>query len=237
MWNLAQSKSQSVFTTPDVIDVVTCRKLITWAREYASNNGGWTASRHYAVPTTDLPIHRVPKLLEWFQEWMPQVLFPTLRDQFGANGDERFYVHDAFLVRYESTAANCFLPLHFDESTHSCVVALNDDFDGGGSYIYDLNRSIDPPTGAMVSFLGSKCLHGGNPVTRGVRFILAIFLYLDKKVAHNPLRQRDKNAPVKKNEHKRKEETIHGKNDVSKRSKKADELHSEKGGGFSFSFF
>ena len=31
----------------------------------------------------------------------------------------------------------------------------------------------------MLSFAGGKCLHGGAPVSRGVRYILAVFLYID----------------------------------------------------------
>jgi hypothetical protein len=184
------SSTIPVFVAMDTIDNSMCDQLVEWAVDYAQDNGGWTTSRHYAVPTTDLPVHQVPRLLGWFQYWMPNVLFPLLQNQFGdatvtttrcgrfrAN---RFYVHDAFLVRYEATAPNNFLPLHYDESTHSCVVALNDDFEGGGTYMYRLERSITPSKGAMVSFRGNKCLHGGNPVTNGVRYILAIFLYLDE---------------------------------------------------------
>lgn len=243
--NPTKSMNQSVFVTPEVVEVAACRNLIKWAQDHALNNGGWTASRHYAVPTTDLPIHKVPKLLEWFQEWMPQVLLPLLRDQFGtarcSNGDERFYVHDAFLVRYEATASSCFLPLHFDESTHSCVLALNDDFSGGGSYVYDLNRSIAPATGGMASFKGNRCLHGGNPVTRGVRYILAIFLFRDRDLSRNPPGEIDKISsfplPIETNGNKRRDETRDEANDNSKRSKKDDGLQSDKGGGFSFSFF
>merc|ERR1712238_29608 len=103
---------------------------------------------------------------------------------------QRFYVHDAFLVRYDATASNHFLPLHYDESTHSCVCSLNDDFDGGGSYVYNLKTSIIPPTGGMVSFLGNQCLHGGSPVTNGFRFILAIFLYLDDDLSYQKIERR-----------------------------------------------
>jgi hypothetical protein len=234
--NPSSTKKQYIFETSDVINVETCRKLISCAQDHALNNGGWTASRHYAVPTTDLPIHKVPKLLEWFQDWMPQVLFPLLEDQFvntgWNNGDKQFYVHDAFLVRYEATASSCFLPLHFDESTHSCVLALNEDFDGGGSYIYDLNQSITPGTGGMVSFLGNRCLHGGNPVTRGVRYILAIFLFLDNDLARDPPKETDANGSFP-----HVDETKNKEKDITKRSKKEDGLQSHKDGGFSFSFF
>ena len=182
------SKKQQlpIFVAQNIIDIGTCRKLIQFALEHASNNGGWTNDRHYAVPTTDIPLHIVPNLLEWFNMWKTQVLFPTLSNQFISDdgGDDcdkrlRFYVHDAFLVRYEASSLNHYLPLHFDESTHSCVCSLNDDYVGGGSYVCDLNRSICPPPGGMLSFMGNECLHGGSPLSSGVRYILAIFLYLD----------------------------------------------------------
>ena len=233
----------TVYISSDVIEAGVCDNLIKWAKEYASNNGGWTASRHYAVPTTDLPIHKVPKLLQWFSEWMPRKLLPLLQDQFGNTeygiNHERFYVHDAFLVRYEATASSHFLPLHFDESTHSCVLALNDDFEGGGSYIYSLNRSVSPSTGGMVSFLGNQCLHGGNPVTHGIRYILAIFLFLDKDLSHKTPGEANESIPflqIKKNGEKRRDETEQKENAISKRLKKDNGSQSD-GGGFSFSFF
>jgi len=237
--NAINSVTQSVFIASDIIDALTCQKLIQWALDYALNNGGWTTSRHYSVPTTDLPVHQVPDLLEWFQKWMPQVLFPLLRDQFGitsgGNEKQRLYVHDAFLVRYEATGSNRFLPLHFDESTHSCVLALNRDFDGGGSYMYNLEQSVAPSTGGMISFLGNRCLHGGTPVSGGVRYILAIFLYLDKDLCYRPPQESLTGMETNKT---LRDEVIDDGNDLSKRLKKDGESKTGPGGGgFSFSFF
>ncbi len=239
--NAIAAINKSIFVASDVIEVETCRQLIAWAKEFALDHGGWTASRHYAVPTTDLPIHKVPKLLGWFQEWMPNVLFPLLQDQFGASAEKkRFYVHDAFLVRYEATASSNFLPMHFDESTHSCVLALNNDFDGGGSYIYDLDQSIAPETGGMVSFRGNQCLHGGNPVTRGVRYILAIFLFLDRDLACESGEEERNKEEINGSKRKDHEEAASKESiRVSKRSKNEHGLQSDPSddGGFSFSFF
>lgn len=243
--NTISSITQPVFIASNVIDDATCRNLIQWALEYASNDGGWTNDRHYSVPTTDIPIHLVPKLLEWFKGWMTQVLFPTLRNQFVVTGcgdeQQRFYVHDAFLVRYDATASNHFLPLHYDESSHSCVCSLNDDFDGGGSYVDNLKRSIVPPTGGMVSFLGNQCLHGGSPVTKGVRFILAIFLYLDDDLSCT-VRQEKRRKKMHESlsfssndKDKKKRPDVIGDED-KKNSKRFKKLGGT-GEGFSFSFF
>eukprot|EP00529_Nitzschia_sp_RCC80_P028919 CAMPEP_0113442888 /NCGR_PEP_ID=MMETSP0014_2-20120614/1848_1 /TAXON_ID=2857 /ORGANISM="Nitzschia sp." /LENGTH=337 /DNA_ID=CAMNT_0000333813 /DNA_START=85 /DNA_END=1098 /DNA_ORIENTATION=- /assembly_acc=CAM_ASM_000159 len=201
--NSSSAKPKSIFLAKSVVEPSICNQLIEWAQDYSKTNNGWTTSRHYAVPTTDVPLHEVPSLLKWFQGFMAKTLFPLLHDQFRVNRTgkrNRFYVHDAFLVRYEGSGSNNFLPLHYDESTHSCVIALNDckdvndeskdqsssstpTFSGGGTFFYDLQRSFSPPKGGMVSFRGDQCLHGGNPVLEGTRYIIAIFLYLDEDLA------------------------------------------------------
>jgi tetratricopeptide (TPR) repeat protein len=184
--SLLGSKNQ-LFVTHQVVPSKMCQQLIQWAHDHANraDGGGWTTSRHYAVPTTDIPIHQVPKLLDWFQTWMTTTIHSLLQQQFQTNNgrrrQQRFYIHDAFLVRYTATESSNFLPLHYDESTHSMILALNDDFEGGGTYIYDLDQTITPKEGSLVTFAGSKVLHGGNVVTKGVRYILAVFMYLDKE--------------------------------------------------------
>ena len=172
-----------LFVAPRVVPIEACQQLIEWAEAIGKNSatGGWTTSRHYAVPTNDIPLHQAPKILEWFQAWMNRDVQALLCEQFQTT--QRFYVHDAFLVRYSASAKSRFLPLHFDECTHSLVLALNDDFEGGGTYFYNVNKTIsDIPPGALISFRGNQLLHGGNVVSKGVRYIVAVFLYLDQDV-------------------------------------------------------
>ena len=152
-----------------------CANLIAWSE----NAQGWTTSRHYAVPTNDIPVHQVPVLLDWFNRWMEMTIYPLLGSQFHLNPND-FYVHDAFVVRYQGLQTNNHLPVHIDEATHSFVLALNDDFSGGGTYFIDYNTTIVPKNpGTLVSFRGDCLRHGGNVVSGGVRYILAAFLYHD----------------------------------------------------------
>jgi hypothetical protein len=66
-----------------------CQKVIDAAEGHAvkvgkeGNNGGWTTSRHYAVPTTDIPLHEVTELHPWFYQhlWQGKIR-PLLRRQF-----------------------------------------------------------------------------------------------------------------------------------------------------------
>jgi tetratricopeptide (TPR) repeat protein len=169
--------SQRLFIAPNAVSSSTCRQLITWAKEYAFKRGGWSTSRHYAVPTNDIPVHLAPKLLNWFVQWFRDDVTPLLQAQFQTN--QQFYVHDAFLVRYSACSSSHFLPLHYDESTHSLILELNSDFEGGGTYFYSLDHTSTPSCGSLASFRGNQLLHGGNVVTKGERYILAIFLYVD----------------------------------------------------------
>jgi tetratricopeptide (TPR) repeat protein len=169
-------------TDQPVVSTEMCQQVIDWATQ----SDAWTTSRHYQVPTNDIPVHTLPKLLEWFQTWMDSTLRPLLAQQFHLQPNDIF-VHDAFVVRYSPHYQCHYLPIHVDESTHSVVLALNEAFDGGGTYFYDSNTTLHAkPAGTVLSFRGNLLPHGGNLVTRGVRYIVAIFLYHDATSTDGP---------------------------------------------------
>ena len=153
-----------------------CAAAIEAAEAHAAQSGGWTTTRHHAVPTTDIPLHEVPQLLQWFNEVMRSRLAPMLAAQFGVCA-ANVRVHDAFLVRY-SAGRQAHLPMHTDESQLSLTLALNGAFVGGGTFFADLRRALNPPAGHVIAFDG-EVLHGGEPIVRGTRYIVAAFLYVD----------------------------------------------------------
>jgi hypothetical protein len=129
------TKDDSPLMTPSE-----CNDIIDWA-ELAGKNSGWTTSRHYAVPTTDIPIHEVPRIINWFNKLLRNRLLLLLARQFGEKevgvDGSRVYIHDAFVVRYDSEKQR-HLPLHRDQSTHSFTIALNkrNEYQGGGTFRY-----------------------------------------------------------------------------------------------------
>ena len=87
-------------------------------------------------------------------------------------------VHDAFVVRYDAQAQR-FLPTHVDQSSISVTLALNglDEYDGGGTFFpHPINVTARPDVGRAVAFRGDL-KHAGSPVTKGVRYIVAAFLF------------------------------------------------------------
>ena len=58
------------------------------------------------------------------------------------------------------------------------VLYLNDDFDGGQTYVYESNKKrvdIQPKPGRLVAYNGHKLEHGVAKVTNGLRYTLPIW--------------------------------------------------------------
>ena len=130
-----------------IVDSAQCASIIAAAEEYAALGNGWTTSRHYAVPTTDIPVHLVPDVSAWLNRLMGNVIVPSVVQHFSDTDKCSVHIHDAFIVKYqvsEKLLSQRYLPLHSDESTHSFVLALNptSEYEGGGTYFVDLGRSI-----------------------------------------------------------------------------------------------
>lgn len=133
-----------------------CALIIADAENFAKTIGsGWSTSRHYSVPTTDLPItslsHTVRSMV---LERFSNKLLPFMRTVFSGSKehDQQFggFVFDLFVVKYDGSQSaqrhdrQTFLPLHRDQSAHSAVVALNRcgcDFVGGGTYFPVLSKN------------------------------------------------------------------------------------------------
>lgn len=195
--------STEAAAAPPLLNEAECAEWVAAAETAAAVRGGWTTSRHYAVPTTDLPIHAVPSLLTRWNALMRDKMAPLLAAACPeeVRGAHRVRVHDAFVVRY-SAAAQHHLPVHVDQSLMSVTLALNDAgaYEGGGTVFADLccggggeevsgggaaaaKRSADclvarPGAGHAAVFRG-QLQHGGAPVTAGVRYIVAAFLFVE----------------------------------------------------------
>ena len=154
-----------------------CRALCAAAEAAAARAGGWSTGRHYSVPTTDLPVHALADVAAAWRVVCARRLFPLLRAQFELGSDEELCTHDAFVVKYEA-GRQALLPLHTDEAQLSVTLPLNErtEYDGGGTFFAHLGRAVGADAGHVVSF-DSHLLHGGDPITRGVRYIVAAFLY------------------------------------------------------------
>lgn len=87
-----------------VLSRAECARLVGAAEAHAAANGGWSTTRHSHAPTTDLEVHSIPGVLEWFNRACVERLFPlavaAVPELKLRPSDVR--VSDAFLVRYDA---------------------------------------------------------------------------------------------------------------------------------------
>jgi hypothetical protein len=158
--------SSQLYRSSQLLTAEECKFIVREAESFSQRSErGWSTSRHYSVPTTDIPVSSIPSLSDWFvKDVFQQRIKPLLQQQFYPQlvsssssehneNDIQIIVNDLFVVKYhfqssasdeESTANGAnqrYLPIHSDQSTHSFVLALNDcenDFEGGGTYFLNL---------------------------------------------------------------------------------------------------
>ena len=178
VWDALDGLEDSVFIAENVLDPDECTHMIAAAEEYQQKHrcGNWTTSRHYAVPTTDLPLCRVPVLLSWFNLQLEKKIFPAMEQHFEVQG--RLRIFDAYLVKYDADAGQKRLPLHNDQSDYSLTIAMNslDEYADGGTYFSDTDTTYKTDTGGIISFRGDLT-HAGKMTTTGRRYIIVCFVY------------------------------------------------------------
>ena len=117
---------------------------------------------------------------------MRQSLYPE-----AIPSSETLRCHDAFISRYDAGGMNS-LEVHQDTTDFTFTIALNDaaEYTGGGTLFPSLrpveapenepfaNTVVAPDVGCVASFPG-RLYHGGNEITRGTRYIIPLFIYID----------------------------------------------------------
>jgi len=193
-----KQKDELVFRTRQpVLTPDECKQVLNEVEAFHKDfrDGRWGTVRHSSVKTTDVAVEDIPALRPWLRDLLKTRLYPLVAAAYPTLADgttpgdmgNRMRVHDAFIVRYDADEDGSFsLPEHSDTSAVSFTVALNsgdDIFEGGGTWFEALgeNKSgkvIDADVGHAVGFAG-PLRHAGFPVTKGVRVILVLFLYIE----------------------------------------------------------
>ena len=175
---------RAVFSGGPVLSRQQCVDIIAEAEARAQTQGGWCTQRHYSVPTTDQPLASLPGACAAFNAAMRDSVTTLLHNHFpGTCGGGSIEVHDAFVVKYDAAGGQASLPMHRDQGMLSLTLALNESprFTGGGTVFEPLAAAGEPPlcpaAGHVLAF-NSGLMHGGAPITAGVRYIIAAFLWV-----------------------------------------------------------
>ena len=176
-------RSSAFLVDSVVMPLIDCRQIIEESEAYAKQKKGWSTKRHYSVPTTDVPAHELKATLGILNKCLERYLFPAIAEKFGEQ-EEDLQVHDAFVIKYSMNGQK-FLPIHTDQSHYSATIGLNSVHDyqeGGLVFVGQDNdasegRIVRVDEGKAIIFKGGEVSHGGQQITGGVRYIIALFIF------------------------------------------------------------
>lgn len=158
--------------TPDI-----CNYIVNECEKYATNNGGWTTTRHVNYPTTDLPVDKIPSIFGLILETF-KTKTVLIRSSYGLHDDMVLDIKDLFVVKY-SVDSQKSLEMHCDGSFISFSILLNNEneFEGGGTY-FDDGLTSKLGQGDMLLH-SSQIKHSGLPITKGKRYLLVGFVNIE----------------------------------------------------------
>ena len=167
--------SEHVFATrTPLLSSRACAAIVREAG--AAIAGGARSTFSLLDSNRDAPVHELPRTQRVLNAALPRIgrLVGgcwTLR----ADAPTRLFVYRSLVIQYDAAARLLGQPIHRDGSVWSMIVPLNDGYEGGGTRIEALGRSIVIPTGHALLH-PSALRHGGEPISEGVRWVLVAFL-------------------------------------------------------------
>lgn len=150
-----------------------CDNIMNEGNKYATENE-WTKNRHDNYPTTDNQITDSWNNYHLLETRIKHAVYPILSEMFSIQETD-IGINEIFIAKYEPKYQNRLKP-HEDGSEFSIIIALNDDYKGGGTYFTKLKKLIKLKKGECLIFSGQN-RHCGKKVTHGKRFIITGFLH------------------------------------------------------------
>jgi GR25 family glycosyltransferase involved in LPS biosynthesis len=170
-WDLIVDEPiDNVYTFP-LFNKEFCEKIIREAEHCAK----WQRKRHQFYPTTDMLLTEFG-FDEIYHRLLVEYVYPMSIHKWHLEGKVwEDLASENFIIKYDASVQG-HLSLHHDNGSISCVLALNDDFVGGGTY-FEKQKVLHNGKVGHISVHPSVITHrhGGRPVEEGQRFIIVSF--------------------------------------------------------------
>lgn len=163
---------KKIYNVENIFGPENCQYIIEESEKYAQTHQ-WKTRRHRNYPTTDNDIKNIPSINSMVVNTVKEKLLP----EFSKHYDVSVKIIEIFIAKY-TVGGQSSLELHRDGSEFSFVIPLNKEFEGGGTFFKDLEKTFKPDAGNAIIFSG-KQFHSGVKITEGSRYILTGFLRQD----------------------------------------------------------
>lgn len=141
----------------------------------ANASGKWTKDRHEYYPATDMLISELG--LHWYYERiLKEYVYPAAIHLWKLSGKGWDVMKtETFIIKYEESVQG-HLDLHHDHADISCVLALNEGYEGGGTY-FSRQSALHKGKVGHIAIHPSQVthLHGARPVIKGERYVQVSF--------------------------------------------------------------
>jgi hypothetical protein len=163
-----------------------CESIIKEAEDFAEIYG-WTTNRHDNYPTTDNQITYEWNTYNRISNYIHSRVFKALEKLYNVNSYE-LGINEMFVAKYQNIKnKQNRLAEHVDGSEFSFIIALNDDYTGGGTHFTETKETIKLKAGDCLIFSGQN-KHKGVKVLTGTRYILTGFMnYKSYNYCHDVL--------------------------------------------------
>tara|TARA_R110000824_G_scaffold339505_1_gene526033 strand:+ start:4390 stop:5016 length:627 start_codon:yes stop_codon:yes gene_type:complete len=167
---IVEEQGTDIYTWP-----LFTQEFCTMIIEEAEYQATWTVDRHDHYPTTDFLIEEIG-LKEMYMKVLNEYSFKIAGWKWGLAGKNWYekMTAEIFIAKYTPEAQG-HLNSHIDNSSYSITLALNDDFEGGGTFYHRQKTLIKAPTGHQCLFPMPTHKHSGRWIDSGVRYIIVAF--------------------------------------------------------------
>ena len=165
---IVEEQGTDIYTWP-IFTEEFCQLMI----EEAEHQATWTVARHEHYPTTDFLLSTIG-LDDMYMKVLRTYGFPVANWKWGLTGKMWNMRAENFLAKYTPTAQG-HLDSHIDQSSYSLTLALNNEFQGGGTWYHRQKTLIKAPTGHICLFPMPTHKHSGRDKSSGTRYIIESF--------------------------------------------------------------
>lgn len=180
----AQTKEWDLIVDEPLTDVFTfplfsdrfCQEVI----KIAESLNKWETDRHDYYPTIDVLLEKIG-LNDVYDRVLKEYGYECAIHMWGLDGKNWPNMKsENFMIKYTEDRQG-HLSLHHDYSDISFLLALNDEYEGGGTYFHRQKTLHKGKPGYISLHPGAIThKHGGRPVKKGKRYIIVSFCRFDR---------------------------------------------------------
>ena len=164
-------EKNTVHIIDDIFTKNECENIIN----YCENHNKWKIYNSNSYITCDILIKTMPDLEQIVNNTIYEKIIPEFEAKYNISKNLlKIDTNKLFVIKYYNETSdndNSIAGYHKDPAPFSFNIALNHDFDGGGTHFLQENIHVNNPVGSCLLFPGGKT-HSGIKINRGVRYII-----------------------------------------------------------------